>query len=93
MSLLSGFATPEPAWAATGVSGAYSTWLQGWGLAGQPGTVLEALLLLLLVMCQAGSWAAAAVLYGSDVSSALEQLCGFVDPGVQAVLQRVYRKV
>ena len=48
-------------------------------------------LLLLLALCQAGAWTAAAALYGSDVSSLLEQLCGFVDPGVQALVQRLYR--
>ena len=30
-------------------------------------------------------------IFGGGVSSLLEQLCGFVDPGVQAILQRLYR--
>lgn len=79
----------QPAWHAPGVADTYMSWLHAWGL-GQPSTTLEAALLLLLAVCQAGSWAAAAVLYGSDVSSLLEQLCGFAHPGVQAVVQRLY---
>ena len=72
------------------MSDTYSAWLQAWGLA-QPSETLEAALLLLLAVCQVGGWGAAGVLYGGDVSSLLEQLCGFVDPGVQAILQRLYR--
>lgn len=80
----------EPAWHVPGVADTYTAWLHAWGL-GQLHTTLEAALLLLLAVCQAGSWAAAAVLYGSDVSSLLEELCGFAHPGVQAVVQRLYR--
>lgn len=79
-----------PAWHSSAVVKTYDAWLQAWGL-GEPSTTLTELLLLLLAVCQAGSWSAAAVLYGSDVSSVLEQLCSFADPGVQAVVQKLYR--
>jgi hypothetical protein len=79
-----------PAWQALAASETYSAWIQAWGL-GQPSKTLEASLVLLLAVCQAGSWAAAAVLYGSDVSSLLEQLSGFADPGVQMITQKLYR--
>lgn len=93
----------QPFWHAPGVTKTYSAWLSTcWGLTQQqqPATTLEAALLLLLALCQAGSWSAAAVLYASDVSAVLEQLCGFVrgsqtghGGGLQLhdVLQRVYR--
>lgn len=81
-----------PAWHAPGVSELYSRWLHAWGLV-QPSTTLEAAMLLLLALCQAGKWAAAAVLYAADVSSVLEQLCSFVTPEVRLVLQKIYRWV
>jgi hypothetical protein len=79
-----------PAWQTPGASETYSAWVHAWGL-GQPTSTLEGSLLLLLAVCQAGSWGAAAVLYGSDVSSLLEQLCYFADPGVQLITQKLYR--
>lgn len=79
-----------PAWHAPGVEGTYSGFLQAWGLA-EPTKTLEAVLLLLLELCQAGSWSAAAVLYAADVSSLLEQLCGFADAGTLALTGCLYR--
>lgn len=81
-----------PAWHTPGVSELYSTWLHAWGL-GQPSTTLEAAMLLLLALCQAGAWTAAAVLYAADVSSVLEQLCSFVTSEIRLVLQKIYRWV
>lgn len=80
----------SPAWHAPRVDKTYSRFLQAWGLR-EPTKTLEAVLLLLLALCQAGSWSAAAVLYAADVSSTLEQLCGFADAGTLALTGCIYR--
>lgn len=79
-----------PTWHAADVTEIHTQFLQAWGL-GEPTKPLEALLLLLLALCHAGSWSAAAVLYAADVSSVLEQLCGFTDPGTLALTGCLYR--
>jgi hypothetical protein len=80
----------SPAWHAPGVEETFNRFLQAWGLV-EPTKTLEAVLLLLLALSQAGSWSAAAVLYAADVSSLLEQLCGFADAGILALIGCMYR--